>query len=138
MKKSFAETDLPNAFDNEPEIKESSSDILGDYVTRSFNIASGADVVVSETKAEGELLQVFIFADSSKMDADSLNVLGGYMAIIIEGFEPDSATLLEVDKKLDIGNSKPEVDTIKIAIGTQADFSYSVNKGIIMLSIAPR
>lgn len=137
LQSDFASSDLPNAFDNAPKVSNDSSEELGEIITYSYPIVEGAECSIYATQSTDEVFQVFVFADSSKMDINGLKITGGYAAKLIQGFEPDKAQREEVDKKLSIGNSNVSVDTITTATGTQANFTFIVDGGDIMLMINP-
>lgn len=137
LQSDFANSDLPNAFDNAPKVSNDSSEELGEIITYSYPIVDGAECIIYATQSTDEVFQVFVFANSSKMDINGLKITGAYAAKLTQGFEPDKTQREEVDKKLGIGNSNASVDTIATATGSLADFTFIVNDGDIMLMINP-
>lgn len=136
MSNTFSSSDLPNAFENDPDISELPDAENGDLVAYSYSICPGASCILYEAKDSGELTQVFLTGDSSQLSESDAKVFGSYLAVVTGGFS-SSKEIASLDESLDIANAAFTDGTMNFFNGESASFSYIVTGGLAMLTVLP-
>ena len=124
---------MPNAFASEPTIEEDQDALLGNTVSYTYEIVPGASCTIYSIKETNEVYSLLVYINFAKLSKEDVPAASFYLGLLVSGFEPDSTKIDQIHADLDIVNATG--DTVNIASGTIADYTYVISQSTGMLLI---
>jgi hypothetical protein len=130
--------DYANAFETSPHVEESRSETLGERISYVYSTGKGVMCIIEETKSDHKLTSVGLMGTISSMEDSDIKTFARYINMLLNIFESDKATLSKINSKLDIGNSGFKDKTVNLATGSVANFSYMVDKDMVLFDVTKK